>query len=118
MVWLVQINVCNSSNPPELTGWGVRPPGPPTRALPWTRWGPEEVPRSLSYSRPPNSKSWIRPWQSVSFTTNVVSSNPAHDVVYSIQHYVIKFVSDLWQVGGLLRVIRFPPPIKLTAKIT
>jgi hypothetical protein len=21
-------------------GGGVRPPGPPTRALPWTRWGP------------------------------------------------------------------------------
>jgi hypothetical protein len=23
--------------------------------------------------------------------------------VYSVQHYVIKFVSDLWQVGGFLR---------------
>ena len=30
-----------------------------------------------------------------------------------VQHYVIKFVSDLQQVGGLLRVLRFPPPIKL-----
>jgi hypothetical protein len=28
------------------------------------------------------------------------------------QHYVIKFVSDLRQIGGFLR---FPPPIKLTA---
>ena len=27
--------------------------------------------------------------------TKVVSSNPAHDEVYSIQHYVIKFISDL-----------------------
>ena len=35
-------------------------------------------------------------------------------VVYSIQYYVIKFVSDLRQVGGFLRVFRFPPPIKLT----
>ena len=35
--------------------------------------------------------------------------------VYSIQHYVIQFVSDLWQIGGFLRVPRFPPPIKLTA---
>ena len=35
--------------------------------------------------------------------------------VYSIQHYVIKFVSDLRQVSGLLRVLRFPTPIKLTA---
>jgi len=28
---------------------------------------------------------------------------------------VIKFVSDLRQVGGFLRVLRFPPPIKVTA---
>ena len=34
-----------------------------------------------------------------------------------VQHYVIKFVSDLRQVGCLLRVLRFPPPIKLTAMI-
>jgi len=33
--------------------------------------------------------------------------------VYSIQHYVIQFVSDLRQVGGFFQVIRFPPPIKL-----
>ena len=33
--------------------------------------------------------------QSVPITTNVVSSNPAHGEVYSIQHYVIKFVSEL-----------------------
>jgi hypothetical protein len=34
-----------------------------------------------------------------------------------VQHYVIKFVSGLRQVGGFLRVLRFPPPIKLTATI-
>jgi hypothetical protein len=28
---------------------------------------------------------------------------------------MIKFVSDLWQVGDFLQVLRFPPPIKLTA---
>ena len=39
------------------------------------------------------------------------------DEVYLIQHYVIKFVSDLQQVGGFLWVLRFPPPIKLTATI-
>ena len=33
-------------------------------------------------------------------TTKVVSLNPAHGEVYSIQHYVIKFISDLRQVGG------------------
>ena len=31
---------------------------------------------------------------------------------HSQQHYVIKFVSDLRKVGGFLRVLRFPPPIK------
>jgi hypothetical protein len=36
-----------------------------------------------------------------------------HGEVYSIQRYVIKFASDLRQVGGFLRVFRFPPPIKL-----
>jgi hypothetical protein len=36
-------------------------------------------------------------------TTKVVSSNPVHDKVYSIQQYVIKFVSDLRQVGDFLR---------------
>jgi hypothetical protein len=50
-------------------------------------------------------------------TTNVVSSNSAHGEVYSIQHYLIKFASDLWQVGGFLLVFRFPSPIKLTATI-
>ena len=38
-------------------------------------------------------------------TTKVVSMNPAHGEVYSIQHYVIKFVSDLQKVGGFLRVL-------------
>ena len=33
-------------------------------------------------------------------TTKVVSSNPVHGEVYSIQHYVKKFVSDLRLVGG------------------
>jgi hypothetical protein len=41
--------------------------------------------------------------QSVPITTNVVSSNSAHGEVYLIQHYVIKFVSDLRQVSGFLR---------------
>ena len=47
----------------------------------------------------------------------ILSSNPVHGEVYSIQHYVIKFVSNLRQVGYSLRVLRFPPPIKLTTTI-
>jgi len=38
---------------------------------------------------------------------------PRSGEVYSIQHYVIKFVSDLRQVGGFLRVLLFSPPIKV-----
>ena len=37
--------------------------------------------------------------------------------VYSMQHYVKQFVSDLRQVGGFLRVFRCPPPKKLTTMI-
>ena len=50
--------------------------------------------------------------QSVPITTNVAGCIPAHGEVYSIQHYVIQFVSDLRQVGGFLQ-----EPIKLTAMI-
>jgi hypothetical protein len=31
---------------------------------------------------------------------------------------MIKFVSDLWQVGGFLRVLLFPQPIKLTTTLS
>jgi hypothetical protein len=41
--------------------------------------------------------------QTVPITTN--------GEVYSIQHYVIKFVSDFRQVGGVLQVLRFPTQI-------
>ena len=34
--------------------------------------------------------------------------------VYSIQHYVINFVSDLRKVGVFHRLLQFPPSIKLT----
>ena len=55
------------------------------------------------------------PVQPVPITTKVISSNPIHGEEYSIQHYVIKFVSDLGQVSGFLRVLWFPPSTKLTA---
>ena len=51
--------------------------------------------------------------QSVHITTDAVSSNLDQGEV-NIKHYVIKFVSDLRQVGSFLR---FPPFIKLTATI-
>jgi hypothetical protein len=45
-------------------------------------------------------------------TTDVASLNPVQG--RGVQHYVIKLVSDLPQVGGFLR---YSPPIKLTATI-
>ena len=48
--------------------------------------------------------------QSVPITTKFMNSNPFHSEVYSIQHYVIKFVSDLQLVGDFHQVLRFPPP--------
>ena len=55
--------------------------------------------------------------QSVPITSKVVSSNPVHGEMYSIQHYMIKFDSDLRQIGDFLRVLRFPTPVNLTDTI-
>jgi hypothetical protein len=55
--------------------------------------------------------------QLVLITTKIMSSNPVHGEVYSIQQYVIKFVSDLQQISVFHRVLQFPPLIKLTATI-
>jgi hypothetical protein len=35
-----------------------------------------------------------------------VSLNPIHGEVYSIQQYVIKFVSDLWQISVFLQIVK------------
>ena len=37
--------------------------------------------------------------------------------VYSMQHYVIKLITDFRQIGEFLRTLRFSPPIKMTATI-
>jgi len=50
------------------------------------------------------------PMQSMPITTNVMRLNSAQ----AIQHYVIKFTSDLRQVGCFLRVLRFPPQVTTT----
>jgi hypothetical protein len=39
------------------------------------------------------------------------------NLAQAIQHYVIKFASDLWQIRVFLCAHRFPPPIKLTPTI-
>jgi hypothetical protein len=61
MGWLVQINVCNSSNPQSLGG--VSPPWALYQGSVLDPLG--DLKRSLDPSPthvPPNPKSWIRPW--------------------------------------------------------
>ena len=62
----------------------------------------------------------------VGFTTTYAISAYHHQscelefrsgVMYSIQHYVIKFVSVLRQVDGSFRALRFPPSITMTSTI-
>ena len=55
--------------------------------------------------------------QFLPITNKTVSSNPPHCECDSKQHYVIKFVSDLRQVGCFRQVLRVPLTIKLTATI-
>jgi len=67
--------------------------------------------------------SW--PWSYGSWNYNYLSTSAYHHwcceyesrLGRGVQRYVIKFVSDLRQVGGFLRVLRNPPPIKLTDTI-
>ena len=40
-------------------------------------------------------------------TTKAMSLKPAHGEIYSIQYYVVNFVSDLRQVSGCIRVVLF-----------
>ena len=51
----------------------------------------------------------------MSITSKIASWNSADGEVYSIQHHVIKFVSDLQEVCRFLQVLQFPLQIKLTA---
>ena len=51
-----------------------------------------------------------------SFMTFHLKSNQSRSG-RGVQHCVIKFGNDLRQVGGFLRVLRFPPSINLTATI-
>ena len=52
--------------------------------------------------------------QSVPITFDVRLPLPQGE---GVQHFVIKFINDLREVGGFLRVLLFPSPIKLTATI-
>jgi hypothetical protein len=56
-------------------------------------------------------------YESVPITTYVVNSNHADGEVSSIQHYVRKLPVTC-EFGGFIRVLWFPPPIKLTNDIT
>jgi hypothetical protein len=61
------------------------------------------------------SRQSISPKHNIFFTT--VSLKSALVTNNINERYMIKFVSDLQQVRDFLWVLRFPPPIKLTAAI-
>jgi hypothetical protein len=62
------------------------------------------------------SKLWsMIPWKYTLYL--LYNRNDVKTQVNDTKYYVIKFVSGLRQVGGFLQVLRFPPPIKLTATI-
>ena len=54
------------------------------------------------------------PAQSVPITTNIESSNPVHGEVYSIQQFVILFVS--YTCGGSVRCFSLGTPVSSTNK--
>jgi hypothetical protein len=62
----------------------------------------------IMHSEGPSWLWWYGSWiynylcNQTNIQTKVVNSNSAHGEMYSIQHYVIKFVSDWQQIGGFL----------------
>ena len=63
-----------------------------------------------------NCEKICQPKQNIILNENVLSGKRKLSTLFnSIQHYVVKFVSDLWQVGSFSRVLRFHPPLKRTA---
>jgi len=54
----------------------------------------------------------------VPITSNDVILISGHDDVYSIQRFVMKFVSDFQLIDRFLWKIQFPPPINLTHDMT
>jgi hypothetical protein len=51
------------------------------------------------------------------FGIGVLQTNHANDGLYSMQHSMMKLVSDLRQVVGFLLALWFPQPIQLTTTI-
>jgi hypothetical protein len=64
----------------------------------------------ISGRKPVEEKQWPDLQKSCHVTE--YGLDPQIGEVYLIQHYVIKFVSDLRQVSSFLQVLWFPPPIK------
>jgi hypothetical protein len=64
-----------------------------------------------------SSWSWSYGSWNYNYRVNQCKFESRSGEVYSIQHYVIKFVSDLGQVGDFLRLLRFPPSMKPTSPI-
>ena len=78
-------------------------------------FSPKFVTIVLTFSLKIILRQFLSPFHKDYLTTNFnLTTKTTLPQVYSIQHYVIKFVSDLRQVNGFLPVLQFSPPIKLT----
>jgi hypothetical protein len=71
----------------------------------------------ILYHTPHFSLSYNIDHDNLALTIFLCFGATVHGELYVIQHYMTKFVSDLWQVSGFLWILWFPPPIKLTATI-
>ena len=56
---------------------------------------------------------WV---QNIEWNFNNQNNLYSNEHLILTQQFFVKFVSDLRQVSGFLWVLRFPPPIKLTAR--
>ena len=82
-----------------------------------SKWNSHHISSSLSLRYCYEKSIFTKPFYSVHiYRSNwyILHMPIAHGEVYSIQHYIIKFVSDLQQVCGFLWVLWFLPPMKLT----
>jgi hypothetical protein len=81
-------------------------------------WGPWLTPLSAIFQLYHGDQfQW---WRKPEYPERTTDPGKATGKLYHLrllQHYVIKFVSDLLQVGGFFGILRFRPPIKLTTMI-
>ena len=90
---------------PMLTNKGIFSPN----LLMWTNLNSHLFYWLASSTDRPLNTCWTVSWETIALS-GIFITVYCHGEVYSTQHYVIKFVSDLRHFSGFLYVFRFPPP--------